>query len=146
MTDAGRLARSLPEAGKFARYLVVGAAANLFALSIYYGATLGAGVEPKRALTLATVIAFFPAYAANRAWTFRARAGPARSLLRYGAGYVASFALQAAILHLGVDVLGQRHEWVVLVGLAFATAFFFLLQRFWVFSGAEPARPAGGRV
>ena len=83
--------RSLPEARRFARYLIVGAAANLFGLAIYYLATLAIGVEPKRALTLASAIAFVPAYAANRAWTFRSNAGTARSLLRYGAGYAASF-------------------------------------------------------
>jgi GtrA-like protein len=97
------LGRSLPEAGRFGRYLIVGAAANLFGLAIYYLATLAIGVEPKRALTLASAIAFVPAYAANRAWTFRSNAGTARSLLRYGAGYAASFLLQVAILHLGVD-------------------------------------------
>ena len=133
------LGRSLPEAGRFGRYLIVGAAANLFGLAIYYLATLAIGVEPKRALTLASAIAFVPAYAANRAWTFRSNAGTARSLLRYRAGYAASFLLQVAILHLGVDRLGQRHEWVVLFGLGVATVFFFLLQRFGVF----PAAPAG---
>ena len=80
-----------------------------------------------------------PAYAANRAWTFRSDVGTARSLLRYGAGYAASFVLQVSILHLGVDLLGQRHEWVVLFGLGVTTVFFFLLQRLWVF----PAVPAG---
>ena len=133
------LGRSLPEAGRFGRYLIVGAAANLFGLAIYYLATLAIGVEPKRALTLASTIAFVPAYAANRAWTFRSNAGTARSLLRYRAGYAASFLLQVAILHLGVDRLGQRHEWVVLFGLGVTTVFFFLLQRLWVF----PAAPAG---
>ena len=145
MTGFARLAaRSLPEAEKFARYLAVGLGANLFALSIYYGATFGAGVEPKRALALATVVAFVPAYAANRAWTFRARGGAA-PLLRYAAGYGASFVLQAAVLHLGVDRLGLPHQWVVLFGLAFATLFFFLLQRLWVFSAPAPCgKPGGG--
>src|SRR5215211_4990743 len=55
------------------------------------------------------------------------------------AGYAASFGLQVSILHLGVDLLGQRHEWVVLFGLGVTTVFFFLLQRLWVF----PAAPAG---
>jgi putative flippase GtrA len=139
LTGAGTfVSRSLPEARRFARYLIVGAAANLFGLAIYYLATLAIGVEPKRALTLASAIAFVPAYAANRAWTFRSDAGTARSLPRYGAGYAASFVLQVSILHLGVDLLGQRHEWVVLFGLGVTTVFFFLLQRLWVFPGRRP--------
>ena len=130
-----------PEARQFARYLVVGAGANLFALAIYYVSTLAIGLEPKLAMTLAITIAFVPAYAANRAWTFRSDAGMARSVLRYGAGYGASFALQVVILYLGVDLLGQRHEWVVLFGLGLATVFFFFCSG----SGSSRAgsRPAG---
>jgi putative flippase GtrA len=84
----------LPEFRQLARYLLVGAATNVLALAIYYVATLLAGIEPKRALTIATAVAFVSAYATNRAWTFGSDAGVRRSLLRYAAGYAASYVLQ----------------------------------------------------
>jgi putative flippase GtrA len=121
------------ELGTLARYLAVGVATNCLALGVYYALTFGLTIEPKAALTLATVAAFAPAYAANRSWTFRATTHHVVSLWRYGAGYLASFVFQAAILWLGVDGLGLPHEYVVLVGLGLTTMFFFLLQRIWVF-------------
>lgn len=58
-------------------------------------------------------------------------------MIRYCAGYALSFAVQLGVLAVGVDLLGWRHEWVVLAGLALATTFFFLLQRLWVFAGTK---------
>ena len=135
------MSRSVPpgqELARLARYLAVGVATNSFGLAVYYGLTLASGVEPKLALTLATLAAFGPAYAANRSWTFQATTGHAVSLSRYAAGYAASFVFQAAFLWLGVDALGLPHQYVVLVGLVLAAVCFFLLQRIWVF------RPGGG--
>jgi putative flippase GtrA len=135
------VSRSVPhgqELARLARYLAVGVATNCFGLALYYGLTFGAGLEPKVALTLATLAAFGPAYAASRSWTFQATTAHAVSLSRYAAGYVASFLFQAAFLWLGVDALGLPHQYVVVVGLGLAAVCFFLLQRIWVF------RPGGG--
>lgn len=129
---------------KLARYLVVGVVTNCLALTAYYALTFGLAFEPTVALTLATVAAFGPAYAANRSWTFKSDTPHASSLWRYAAGYLASFLFQASFLTLGVDGLGLPHQYVVLVGLALATVFFFVLQRAWVF-GREHV-PAGRPV
>ena len=104
--------------------------------------TFGLAIEPKAALTLSSMVAFGPAYAASRSWTFRTRTRHAVSLWRYAAGYLASFAFQAAFLWLGVDALGVPHQYVVLAGLGLATVFFFLLQRIWIFR--SPALAGSG--
>jgi putative flippase GtrA len=129
------------ELARLARYVAVGVATNCFGLAVYYVLTFGFAVEPKAALTVASLAAFGPAYAAHHSWTFRATTRHAVSLWRYAAGYLASFVFQAAFLWLGVDALGLPHQYVVLVGLGLATVFFFLLQRIWVFR-ARPAPPA----
>jgi putative flippase GtrA len=137
----GSRATRADELARLARYVAVGVATNCFALGLYYVLTFGFRMEPKAALTLAALAAFGPAYAANRAWTFRVRTRHASSLWRYAAGYLGSFVCQAAFLALGVDGLGLRHEYVVVVGLALATVLFFLLQRIWVFGTDHVASP-----
>ena len=142
------MSRGVPygqELARLARYVMVGIATNCFALGVYYALTFGLAIEPKAALTLSSMAAFGPAYAASRSWTFRTRTRHAVSLWRYAAGYLASFVFQAAFLWLGVDALGLPHQYVVLVGLGLATVFFFLLQRIWIFrspasagSGSQP--------
>lgn len=135
-----RRALASPLGRQLSRYSVVGIAANLLCLAVYYGLTLLLGLGPKLALTIASAIGFIVAFAANRHWTFKA-AGPAgASLPRYAAGYLGSFALQYLILHVGVDRLGLAHELVVLFGLACASIAFFLVQKIWVFAPAA-ARP-----
>jgi putative flippase GtrA len=124
------------ELARLARYVMVGIATNCFALGVYYALTFGLVIEPKAALTLSSMAAFGPAYAASRS---RTRTRHAVSLWRYAAGYLASFAFQAAFLWLGVDGLGLPHQYVVLVGLGLATVFFFLLQRIWVFQSPASA-------
>ena len=136
------MSRGVPyrqELARLARYVMVGIATNCFALGVYYALTFGLAIEPKAALTLSSMAAFGPAYAASRSWTFRTRTRHAVSLWRYAAGYLASFVFQAAFLWLGVDALGLPHQYVVLVGLGLATVFFFLLQRIWVFQSPASA-------
>jgi putative flippase GtrA len=115
------------------RYLIVGAGTNLFVLTIYYGVSLGAGIPPKTSLTVASGIGFVASFAANRLWAFRFTGDGPRAFLRYAVGYMASFGLQWLILYLGVDIFGFPHFWVILFGLACATAGVYLLQRYWVF-------------
>lgn len=115
------------------RYLVVGASTNLFVLSIYYAASLGAGIPPKTSLALASGIGFVASFVANRFWAFRFTGNGPRAFLRYTAGYIGSFGLQWFILYFGADVLRFPHSWVVLFGLGCATVAVFVLQRYWVF-------------
>ena len=130
------------ELARIARYLAVGVVTNCFTLGVYYALTFGLAIEPKAALTLSAMAGFGPAYAANRAWTFKATTRHAVSLWRYALGYLANFVFQAAFLWLGLDGLGLPHQYVVLVGLGLATVFFFLLQRIWVFQ--SPASAGSG--
>src|SRR3954447_8100919 len=126
---------------QLARYLIAGAAANLLVLALYYTSTLWGGLEPKLALTLASSFGFVFSYLANRGWAFRYTGGHIASAARFGMGYLCSFSIQLAILHLGVDWFGLPHQGVVLFGLISATAFFFLLQRFWVFPTGRRSEP-----
>ena len=132
MKPDARLAH-LEELAKVIRYVTVGVTTNCFSLGLYYVLTLGFSIGPKTALTVSAVAAFGPAYALNRAWTFRATTPHGSSLWRYATGYLASFTFQAGFLALGVDGFGLPHEYVVVVGLAVATVLFLLLQRAWVF-------------
>jgi putative flippase GtrA len=118
---------------RFVRYLIVGAAANLTVLGIYWLASLGLGLSPKLSLTIASAFGFLIAYCANRMWSFEYRGAHAAPLARYALGYFLSYCLQLAILNVGTDVLGYPHQWVVVFGLAIAACFFFALQKFWIF-------------
>jgi putative flippase GtrA len=131
---------------RFMRYLVVGGAANILALAIYYTASLGAKLSPKTSLTTASGLCFLVSYLGNYLWSFRFKGARTRSLVRYALGYFASFVLQWLILHFAVGFLGYPHQWVVLYGIACGTLFFYALQRLWVFadSGSPPARSGLG--
>jgi len=122
---------------RFVRYLIVGAAANLTVLGIYWLASLGLGLSPKLSLTIASAFGFLIAYCANRMWSFEYHGNRAASLARYALGYFLSYSLQLAILNVGTDVLGYPHQWVVVFGLVIATMFFFILQRLWVFPAQQ---------
>ena len=130
---------------QFARYLLVGVAANLAVLGIYWCLSLGIGVPPKLSLTIASAIGFLIAYGANRTWSFGYRGERAASLVRYALGYLASFCLQWIIMDVGSDVLGYPHQWVVVFGLVVATPFFYALQRLWVFPRRRDMDPAPSR-
>src|SRR4051812_26264792 len=99
------------------RYLIAGALANLLVLALYYTFTLWGGFEPKLALTLASSIGFVFSYLTNRGWAFRHTGAHIVSVARFGVGYLCSFSMQWATLHLGVDWLGLPHQGVVLFGL-----------------------------
>lgn len=125
---------SVVDLGIFLRYIVVGIGSNLLFLMIYYGLSLGFGLQHKFSLTLSSGIGFVVSYSANRMWSFNYHGSSARALWRYIIGYLGSFGLQWVILVIGVDFLNFSHVWVVLVGLAVAAIGFFLLQRYWVFT------------
>jgi putative flippase GtrA len=116
-----------------ARYVAVGAATSCIGLAAYYALTFGFGFGPELALATGTAVAFGPAYALNRSWTFGSTTRHRSGVWRYAAGYLAAYAFQGAFLWLGVDALGLPHQYVVLVGFGLAALLFFVLQRLWVF-------------
>ena len=136
--------RTQRNAWQLVRYLAVGASTNVFVVVIYYGASLGAGLHHKLSLTLASGVGFLVSYLVNRAWVFRSAERGMAPLVRYGAGYLCSFGIQWGILHVGVDVLGYPHQWVVLFGLGCATLIFYTVQRLWVFGGGDLGRDRKG--
>lgn len=121
-----------------ARYLAVGGGANVVVVGLYYILTLGIGVEHRTALTLASFVGLGLSYVGQRRWAFEYCGSAPKSLGRYAVGYLASYAFQLAVLHVGVNLLGYQHEIVVLFGLASATILFYGLQRFWIFPERRP--------
>ena len=118
---------------QFARYLLVGAAANAIVLGIYWSLSLGVGLLPELSLTLASAFGFVITYTANRIWSFNYRGDRAASLVRYSISYFVSYCLQLLVLHLGTDLLGYPHQWVVVFGVAVAVPASYALLTFFVF-------------
>lgn len=129
------LKRNIAILACFWRFLLVGGGVNLFALAIYYVASILLGLHHVVSLSIASGLSFPIYYFANRNWTFRF--GETGAFSRFVAGYIASFVFQALVLKIGVDGMGFPHEWVVLCGLVLATGVSFLLQRYWVFNARK---------
>ena len=115
------------------RYLVAGAATNVVVLAIYFGLSLGAGLRPVVALPAASLVGVAVGYVVHSLYTFRSGNLERPALVKYAATYAWSALFQWAFLMLFHDVFGFHHALVVLMGVGWATAMSFLLQRNWVF-------------
>ena len=116
-----------------ARYLVAGAATNVVVLALYYELTLGEWLRPTVALPIASLAGVAIGYGVHGLYTFRVRNLQGSALIKFAATYAWSALFQWAFLMLFHGVLGFNHAIIVLLGLGWATAMSYLLQRDWVF-------------
>jgi len=129
-----------PLLGQLVRYAAVGVASTAALYAAYLGLA-HYGVGPKTAMTITYAAGVVQTFLLNRRWTFGQRgalAGPfAKYVTAYAIGYVANFALLAAL----VDAARLPHQLVQAFAIVAVAALVFLLQKLWVF---RPARTPGG--
>ena len=115
---------------------LIGLASNGM-LYVLYLALTALGVGHKLGLTLVFAAGVLCTYALNRRWTFRHDGGIGRSAGRYVGAYLIGYLANLAALALFVDVLKLPHRLVVLSLIVATAGLMFVLQKFWVFSGAD---------
>lgn len=118
--------------GQLIRYGVVGLLSNAIGFLLYLALT-AAGLGPALAMTLVYAIGVMQTFVVNKRWSFAhdGRSGPVfrKYVLLYAFGYV----LNVLLLFFCVDILGWRHQ-IVMLGLIFVmVALFFAGQKYWVF-------------
>jgi putative flippase GtrA len=123
--------------GEILRYLAVGGATTLVSVASYAALTRLLGVDYRvgNVVSIALAIAF--AYAANKLVVFRARGGTRKRLLAellsfIGARFV-TLALEAAVVPLLVERLGQSKLAAKLEAQVFVIAANYVLGKFLVF-------------
>jgi putative flippase GtrA len=129
----------LREPRRLARFIVVGACANisLFVLSYVFRSL---GVAAFVAGAGAYAITFVAAYAAQRGWTFGSTESHARVFPRYLAAQIACAALSGLVGHVAVEIFALSPLWMSVAVTAVAAISSFFLSSLWVFakSGEQP--------
>jgi putative flippase GtrA len=116
------------------RFGIVGVGVNL-TLYCAYRAMVGAGLDPKAAMTLAYACGVAVGFAINRHWTFGHQGVLWRNLPAYLAVYAAGYLINLAALVMFVDRMQWPHEGVQAVMVFVIAAFTFMMQKLWVFQG-----------
>ena len=119
------------------RYAVVGVLSNGGCFLAYLVLTHNA-VGPKTAMSVVYVAGVLITYLLNKRWTFEYQDRVGRSLISYASLYVVGYLLQITAIALLVDSFEWPHQWVVLGLVLSMPLFFFLGQKFIVFT--EPVR------
>jgi len=131
----------LADRRRLARFIVVGAGANvlLFALSYLFRSL---GMAAFIAGAGAYAITFFAAYTAQRGWTFASSESHARVLPRYLAAQIACAALAGVAGHVAAELLHLSPFWMSVAVTAIAAISSFFLSSLWVFakSGEQSGR------
>lgn len=116
------------------RFGVVGVGINLLLYGGYL-AMVGAGLEPKAAMTVGYACGVAIGFFINRRWTFGQRGVLRRDIHAYLVVYAAGYLINLAALALFVDGMQWPHQGVQ-AAMAFVIAVFtFVMQKFWVFQG-----------
>ncbi|MEJ7928442.1 GtrA family protein [Ramlibacter sp. AN1015] len=125
-----------PLAIQVARFAVVGVLSNVVLYAGYLALTwLGMPVTP--AVTLLYALGALQTFILNKRWTFSCRASRRSTVVRYYVSYACGYALNLVTLEIGMNRLGFPHQHVQAVAIVAVAIFLFLLQRSWVFRGAE---------
>ena len=124
---------AMPRRSRLARFVAVGAGANLllFVLSWLFRS---AGMPAFTAGALAYALAFVAAYGAQRGWTFGSTQSHGRLFTRYLAAQIACAALSGLIGHAGVEVFALSPLWMSVAVTATAGVTSYLLSSYWVFA------------
>lgn len=126
----------LIERRRLARFVAVGAGANvlLFALSYLFRSI---GMPAFAAGAGGYAIAFFAAYAAQRAWTFGSSESHGRLFPRYLAAQVVCAALSGIVGHVTAELFGLSPFWMSAAVTATAGVISYLLSSLWVFAAGD---------
>ena len=115
------------------RFGTVGCLATVTHLAVFFAAHRGLQLHPTLATTIAFACAVGVSYSLNRNWTFRATGDHARQLPRFLAIALGCAVLNAAIMHVGVEVLGWSPTLCLVIIVLTLPALSFGLQRQWGF-------------
>lgn len=118
---------------EIASFGTVGCLATAVHLVAFFAAHRGLHLHPTLATTVAFACAVGVSYSLNRSWTFRVGGRHARQLPRFVSIALCSAVLNAAIMHLGVEVLGWSPNFSLLIILLTLPALSFGLQKRWGF-------------
>lgn len=122
--------------GQLARYGTVGLLSNAVGYLLYLAIT-AAGLEPKLAMTLLYAVGVAQSFVFNKRWSFRHGGSHGPAFVRYCTAYALGYVANLLGLMVLVDVLGFAHQLVQGAMVLAVAAMLFLLQKFWVFRGAE---------
>lgn len=120
--------------GRLARFVVVGAGANLLLLVLTY-LFRRLGVPAFAAGVIGYAIAFIAAYAAQRRWTFGGAHSHRHAFPRYLAAQVGCAVLAGLVGHLLVALLAASPFWMSVAVTLTAALSSYLLSSRWVFAG-----------
>lgn len=126
MAEAARAA-ALP--GQALRFLLAGGANTAATYALFWLLTVW--LHHQLAFALAFVVGVGVAYLLNTRFVFAVR-GNARAALGYPLVYLATYALNAALLEVGVSLLGWSPRWALLAAIAVGVPVSFTLNRWWL--------------
>lgn len=115
------------------RFGMVGGIATGVHLAVFYSLHSGLHVHPTIATTIAFCCAVGLSYGLNRSWTFRASGSHTRHFPRFAVIALGGLLLNAAIMQLGVEVLGWSPTTCLAIIIIVLPGCSFLLQRHWGF-------------
>lgn len=124
---------SLKPVAEFVRFGFVGGLATLVHVILFFALVQVFDVHPTLATTLAFVGAVNVSYSLNRRWTFRSSGSHTRQFPRFLAIALCCAALNAAMMHTGVEVLGWSNIRCLVIIILTLPLLSFSLQRQWGF-------------
>lgn len=130
-----------------ARFLAVGVVNTVVTFVVFRGAYAllrGRPGAPALAQVAASTVGILCSFALNRGWTFKSGAARGPEFLRFVVEQLAVFALGAAVLELGIDVLRLRATPCWLLTTAGVAVVNFLALRYWVFRARQHGIPSSG--
>lgn len=121
---------------RFARFVVVGAAATALQYAVLIVLVQRAGLQPVPASTIGFVASALFNYAANRAYTFGSDVPHVRGLARFAAVAGSGLLLNGAALAAATSVLRWHYAAAQLAATALVLGCNFLLHRHWTYAAA----------
>ena len=128
---------------QFLRYAVIGLGSNVI-LYLAYLLLTSFGLGHKTAMTLVYGVGTLQTFLLNRRWTFDDRRETHSTFFRYIITYTLGYLFNLGVLYILVDEVGLPHQMVQGVLIFVVAVFLFLLQKYWVFSGAQKEDPDYG--
>ncbi len=125
---------------QFMRYAIIGVGLNAVLYGTYLMLT-NTVVGTAAAMSLVYCAGVLVGFVLNRDITFRFSGRQTGALLRYVTSYVIGYILNLAALRVLVNRFGVAHQTVEAGAILTLPLLFFVLQKYWVFSGPAPTAP-----
>jgi dolichol-phosphate mannosyltransferase len=136
--------------GRFVRFCVVGGSGVVVNYGVYLPLTRWGHLLEEAALAFSIAVSILSNFALNELWTFRDRRtggqiGSAKRLWRFALVSLVGAAIQWGVSMGCYRLAGINDKLALLVGIAVATAWNFLLNLLWTWRArsAPPVTPAG---